>query len=207
MPEPNPIQTEIKIAQCVRCSGYVLHSTADGVKASADPAPASRDQYISALVAGRRVFDLLELSGRPWKLQTRTKASPAPEWAPDGSQGRSGPFQRQILVEHGCGAHAMDAARVEEVPQGPPSAPVTPGKHRGGPHPPPAPASPQEPSSPPPGTRPQPAAPPHAEPARPRLSEVRRPKCGTCRRLIADGEPFTGVHHGTWQWAEHEECP
>lgn len=207
----NPKTTKLKLGQCPRCGRYVLASLCAGLKRAVDPgALPDIPAYIAALTEGRTTFELLEQAGRPWKLEPRTPASEAPR---QGSQGLTGALGRPVVVEHGCGAHAMDAALFEETPPDPPSAPATPGSNRAGHRPGPAHVAGANPISP-------------APPATPRRSEIEKhagrdgkpkpghvippgqPKCDRCGYRIDYGEPFTGLHHVTWQWAYHDgTCP
>ncbi|GGR51809.1 hypothetical protein [Streptomyces roseolus] len=125
------IDTPIRLATCNRCGAYVYLAHSSGIRAAADVAVAGRDAYINAVLAGRRLFDLAETTGRPQKLLNRSHVSPAPTFDTNGAQ-ETAQGRRKVLVEHGCGAHAMDATRFTEVEQVPPPAPATPGNPRGG---------------------------------------------------------------------------
>lgn len=182
--------TPVKLARCPRCGAYVFLAESCGLRAAADPAPADRDAYIRALVAGLRTFDLLEASGRPHKLLARSLGAPAPSFDPNGAQ-TAAEGRRKVLAEHGCGAEAKSMQPVAVAEAGPPSAPVTRGGHWGGPRPATAPAAAPTPSCP--------AG--HAS---------HRPfRCGICDRLVKPGDSFWGIEHppGIFVYAEHEECP
>ncbi|MFF8831352.1 hypothetical protein [Streptomyces sp. NPDC015131] len=201
MTSPGPVDTPIRVAQCVRCQAYVFLCHSSGVRTTADPAPVTRDGYVAALMSGRRVFDLQTQAGRPHKLFVRTRRSTPPAFGPDGRQtGVHRPLggalhqQRPVLAEHGCGANAMDAAKVEELPDPPRTAPATPGARRGGSHQHGAPGSTA-------------ATPSRAGSANHRRSDERLPTCDICKRFIKNGETYAGIHHGSWIWAVHEECP
>ncbi|MFE6222987.1 hypothetical protein [Streptomyces sp. NPDC057854] len=125
------VDTPIRLATCNRCGAYVYLAHSSGVRAAADVAVADRDAYISAVLAGRRLFDLAETAGRPQKLLVRTASSAVPAFDDHGTQ-QTAPGRRKVLAEHGCGAHAMDATKFTEVAQVPPPAPATPGNPRGG---------------------------------------------------------------------------
>lgn len=208
MTEIRPISTVLRLGTCNRCSGYVLTCQTDGLKTAVDPAPLDGNEaYIAALVAGKGVYDLVEQAGRPHKLIPRTPRSPAPPWSPwavseahSASRGGPRPLSgRPILVEHGCGAHGMDASKVEVTPVGPPQAPVTPGRGSTGHLRPPVPAEA--------GRRAHSPFP--AGHATPRPSEhPGQPACERCGYRIAEAELFIGIHCGTWIWAEHDgKCP
>lgn len=128
--------TPITLSTCGRCGAYVFACQVDGLKTMADPAPLDQAGYLAALVAGLRVFDLIEAAGRPQKLRTRSGASQPPIGHGQGSTEplaySYGTLSGHILAEHGCGASALDAAKAEVVPVGPPRAPATPGASRGG---------------------------------------------------------------------------
>lgn len=182
------LDTTPKLAQCNRCQGWVYLAEASGIRSAADVAAVDRTAYISALTQGRRLFRLVEAAGKPHRLLSVRPACLDPSFDENGRQTGA----QRLLAEHGCGGHAMNAVRFTELAAGPPSAPATRGSHRGGPHQPPAPAG---------KARPSPPAPSASHPRS-------RADCGTCRRPIKPGEPFTGVQHGhLWIWAEHEECP
>lgn len=192
MPE-NFRDTPLKLAQCPRCDGYVFLAESSGIRAAADVVAASRDDYVATLVAGRRTFDLLEASGRPYKLLGRRIGSPAPSFDPAGRQ-TAAEGVRRVLVEHGCGAEAKSMAVVGVADEGPPSARATRGGRSGGPRPATA------PGSAPTGSLP-------AGPVSPHRSEPYA-KCGICSRYIKRGESFWGIQHGSvWKYAEHEDCP
>lgn len=204
------VDTPIRLAQCNRCEAYVYLAHASGVRAAADVAPAGRDAYIGALVAGRRTFDLVEAAGRPHKLRTRRLDAQPPSYDPNGAQ-TAAEGRRAVLVEHGCGSHAQNAVRFTEVAQGPLQAPATPGERRGGTRPEPVHASgltveeiPRSPAGR--ASRPRSDVITVAG-TRPRIAE-RPPRCDICNAYIGSDELFWGIQHGnTWYMAEHEDCP
>jgi ferredoxin len=182
------ITTDIKLSTCVRCGTYLFACTVDGLKVTADPAPLTVDAYREALLAGLRTFDLLMQGGRPWRLVARGPSSKAPG-------------ERDILGAHACGAHPMDAAKVEEVPQNPPAAPVTRYKLVDGRHHRNAPAAASQ------GRQSPSPVIPAGYANRPR-SEPRPFRCQRCRKLIAKGHAWWSIEHPTFRWAVHDgECP
>lgn len=192
-----PIDTDIRLATCHRCGTYVFLAHSSGVGTAADPAPATQDAYIQALVGGRRTFWLMTQAGRPHRLLTRRPQSTAPTFDPGGAQ--TGTQGREVLVEHGCGGHTLDMNTFTEVAQSPPPARVTPGRHTGGPHQPAAPGFHIDWSKV--GEPPSPAKPATPHPSSP------YPRCGVCRRNIKHGEIYIGIQHGPiWIWAEHYEA-
>lgn len=187
-----PIDSELKLAQCPRCEAYVFAATSSGVKVAADPAPVSRDGYVAALAAGRRVFALLTVAGRPYKLLGRPQGTPPPSFDPQGLQDGS---QRPVLAEHGCGAHGMDAARVEVVELPPPRRHAMHGKPKGGVLPPAAPGATATTSGP-------------VGRANHHRFDIPPPNCGVCKSRISPGDSYYGIQHGqSWLHAVHEECP
>lgn len=207
--------TEIRLAQCPRCEGYVFQALSCGINTAADPGPVTRDGYAAALAGGRRLFDLLTVAGRPSKLLARLPGANPPSFDPQGLQDVAGRSERPVLAEHGCGAHGMDASRVEVVPTGKASAPATRGVSRAG--------SPREialagasRSTSPRKTGQVPSGQTFRNPARaatPRRSRRRiedvelPPPCDSCGKFIGAGEPYTGLKHGSDNiWAIHEEC-
>jgi len=107
------IDTKIKLGICNRCSQYVFMAMSSGARAAADPAPATREAYIAALMDGRRVFRLLTAAGRPHKLLSPRVRDLAPEFDAGGAQTGAQGF----LVEHGCGGRQRNMLTFEEVEQ------------------------------------------------------------------------------------------
>lgn len=101
--------TEVKLSQCVRCEAYVFACQVSGLKTAVDPVPLDGiESHRAALIAGRTLFGLVEMRGRPWKLKP---------WHPTTAL--------PVLGSHACGAHGMDAVSVREAAPVPPSAPVS----------------------------------------------------------------------------------
>lgn len=201
------VDTPIKLATCNRCGAYVFLAHSSGVRSAADAAPAGRDAYIAAVIAGRRLFDLVEAAGRPQKLMTRTVRSQAPAFDAAGAQ-IAAQGRRKVLAEHSCGAHAMDATKFTEVEQGPPPVPAMPGERRDG-HPQPTVHESGLTVEEIPRRSVARRAISHRSDIRisPRISE-RPPRCDICNAYIGSDEIYTGAQHGSvWKWAMHEECP
>lgn len=197
-----PIDTGVKLAQCPRCQGYVFAAVSGGFKVAADPAPVTRDGYVQALAAGRRLFGLATVGGRPHKLLTRTRGSRPPAFAENGAQLPPQGFQHAVLAEHGCGAHGMDATAVEVKPEDPRPRPVTPGAHRAGPLPQPVPAASATTASAPAGRVSRHLSRGGSE------AHIPAPRCDICATVIGAGEMRWGIeHNGRWVYARHEECP
>lgn len=167
----------------------------------ADPAPLDQQGYVAALLAGRTTYDLMEQAGRPHKLFTRSQSSRAPDWSPEA-------VRRPILASHACGTRGINSAKVEATPVGPPSAPVTPGGSMGGPHPVAARAGALNPGQTTVNRLRRNlalhATSPRSEPVPD--TELVMPRCGACKRRIRKGQPYWGIHHVKWVYAEHEEC-
>jgi hypothetical protein len=182
-----------QLAQCPRCASYTLVGTATGITVAVDIAPLLAQGLANAVVHRVGLWWVEEgPDGRPGRLKP-PGAAPRPSWGPNGSQTGT----QRLHAEHSCGALAKDM-RIVQPPgaqQGPPSAPVTPGSPRGGHRPPDAPAGAT-------GGRERPS---RAQPATHLRS--RPVRCATCDRIIAEGEPYTGIQCGTYAWANHEECP
>lgn len=193
------VDTKIRLGQCNRCDQWVYLAQSGGLRSAADVVPCARDAYIAALTDGRRVFRLATAAGKPHKLLAHRLTGAGPTFDAGGAQ--SG--VQSFLVEHGCGGHARNMITFREVEtEGPPPAPVTPGRHRGGHHQPDAHGMTVE-------QIPRSAA----APATRRRSDAGTASsgwtgavCGTCRCRIAVGDAMVGVQHGhLWVWAEHEE--
>lgn len=106
------IDTEIKLATCNRCGSYVFACRVSGVATAADPEPLDVEGYRAALIAGRRVYDVItQEAGRPWKLAARTAAVSA--------------TPRVIIAAHACGALGLDSTSVTEVAAVPRPAPAS----------------------------------------------------------------------------------
>lgn len=185
---------ELKLAQCLRCKGYTLLGEDMGLAFAVDVAAVDRDAYIDAVVRRLGLYDVRKASGRPSKARTRSLASPAPSFTPEGAQEAA----QDVLVhrEHGCGAAARDQRPVK-VDAGKASRPATPGVSRAG--------------SPPPAARAGAArgrdSRSPATTATRRLSD-RGVRCNVCRRLIdQEADEFTGIYYERWIWAVHEKCP
>jgi hypothetical protein len=111
------VDTEIKLGQCNRCDAYVFMAMASGVRSAADPAPVDRNGYIAALTEGRRLFRLVERSGRPYKLLTRRPADLEPSFDEKGAQTGA----QRLLAEHGgCGGRQRNMITFRELEQAPP---------------------------------------------------------------------------------------
>jgi hypothetical protein len=169
--------TEVKLSQCVRCKSYVFACQVSGLKIAVDPVPlAEVENHRAALIAGRQLYGLVEMNGKPWKLKP---------WRPD--------TRLAVLASHACGAHGMDAARVQEVAARPPSAPASvttvpaargalSGAQTG--------AQGFGPAS---GVTP--------------LRSERPPRCARCSRPCEQGT-YVGIDHPRFKWAEHVgSCP
>jgi hypothetical protein len=230
------VDTKIKLGQCNRCEGYVFMAMSSGVRSAADPAPVSRDGYVAALTDGRRLFRLQTAAGRPQKLLTCRPADLHPSFDPGGAQTGAqsllaehgcGGRQRNMItfreIEQGPpsarakpGSSRTGGRRPEAAPVGGtnPSAAVdlasrrlsdTNGdtssavmasqaawEHLGGPgHPERARRAPGVPRG---------AGTGSSVPVTP-------VRCHICDNMIDQQKPFTGIHHGRWVWAIHEECP
>ena len=180
---------EAKLGRCPRCKAYALVDDADGVRLAIDIAPVDALGFGVAVASGVRLWWAENTPGRPSRVLGPLSGSRQPSWGPGGAQ-RS---VQKLHAEHSCGASARDMVLVSV--QRPPSAPVPPGSHRGGPRQPDAPA----------GATAGPERPPHAQPVtRPRSERAIR--CDTCNRLIDRALPHTAVDHDTFSWGVHLEC-
>lgn len=159
-----------------------------GIRSAADPAPATRDAYIAALTDGRRVFRLTTVAGRPSKLLVVAPGRLRPSFDAGGAQTGTQP----LLVEHGCGGRQRNMLTFTEVEQGPPSALAMRGERKGG----------NLLATALGGGRIESL--PAGRVSRHRSDAVR---CHICDTVIDQRQPFTGIHHGRWVWAIHEECP
>lgn len=170
------IDTDMKIATCNRCRGYVFACMVSGIKIAVDPAPLDVDHYRQALIAGKSTFDVIFQGEKPWRLRARRPSSRL-----DGAT---------ILGEHGCGAAGQDATKVQEVPEVPPSAPVSalgftgtpdvlPAAHRGS----------------------------QGLPAGSVIRSRSDLRCEECRGPVDPEEPHWAIECGRYRWARHETCP
>jgi len=180
---------EAKLARCPRCHQPTLVAERQGYRIAIDILPADALGFGVAVAGGIDLYWAQNEPGQPARVLGRRSAAENPSWGPGGLQTGS----QRLHAEHSCGASARD--QVILTPSRPLSAPVTPGKHRGGLHRPDAPAgataAPQRPS------RAQPATHLRSRPVR----------CSTCNRVIREGEPYTGIQYELYAWANHEECP
>ncbi len=185
------VDTEIRLGNCNRCQGWVYLAMSSGLRSAADIVPVNRQQYIQALVDGRRLFRLHTRAGKPWKLGTTRPRDLNPAFDAAGNQ----QGELQLLAEHGCGGAARNMLTFREVEAGPPPAPAMPGERRGGALPPAAHASGLTVEEVP---RRSPAAPA----SRPRSSPALT--CHECRKSIMPGEEFWGFQIGDrWEYAAH----
>lgn len=206
------LDSTVKLATCNRCRAYVLVGNSDGQRVAADPAPVTQEAYIASLVAGRRVFDLLERAGRPHKLLGRGPGSSAPSWTGEGGTGLSVASRppRKILAEHGCGAKGISSTRVEvtEVPDAPVEPACVAWERQGWVRPPRCPRYGREGSTAPQG---QPLYCGLCQPPPFDRGGAGRPlplpsRCDTCAKPIREGEMYSGVYHLGWRFAMHERC-
>jgi hypothetical protein len=172
------LDTPPTLGRCVRCGALVLTGLSAGTWAGVDTAPLTPDAVRALLVAGQRPYRLDVQAGRAQRLR-RASLGDLRSGAP-------------LLGAHACGAHPMDAQDVQEIPQGPLSAPVSATGHQ---------------------ARPSASAAPHrgsqslgrARRATPRPTRPLR--CEACRAAIQPGDPYWGIECGTYQWAQHDACP
>jgi hypothetical protein len=181
-----------RLAQCLRCKAYTLLDTDGPVAVAVDVAPVDRDAYVASLV-GRTLYDVTRVPGRPPRLRSRPRGTPSPSFDASGAQRGAESF---VHREHGCGAGAKDQRPVSAATAGKDSRPATPGASRAG-------NPPRDALAAVASERAHPSRAPYASP-RPSEQPVR---CDACDRIIDQKQPFTGIHHGRWVWAEHEECP
>lgn len=119
-----PISTQIKVAQCQKCQAYIFNATVAGLDASIDPVPLRETEEVrNALLAGRGLYHVSMLGGKPNKA-----------FHVIGSQvAKSIEHGSPLWAQHPCmAAGTVRATKVEEPPQGPQRAPVTPGGPRDG---------------------------------------------------------------------------
>lgn len=172
------------LGQCGKCQGYVLVEQG-AVTVVVDVAPMSRPQYIESVLGGE---------GRWWvekRPDGRLKLVPAPVGGPGPSWGASGlqaGAERFVHREHPCPA---ERAR----PLAPGAGGATPPKAHAG-------ATGTGAASGLPVSSVQSVAPD----VTPRLTD-KAVRCGVCRKLIDQKtQPFTGLFHERWVWANHEVC-
>lgn len=186
------VDTKIQIAQCNRCQAWIFLAQSGGLRAAADPAPATRDAYIQALTEGRRTFRLATQAGRPHKLLTRRLKDRAPDFAPEGVQRAVDGFA--VLVEHGCGSNARNAVVFTPMEEPKPVSVCETWKAQGW--------------EPPKGKC--------KREGNPMLSSCvtcekppfsQRLACDGCKKLITPGEEYWGFQHGDeWMYASHVVC-
>lgn len=99
------IDTDVKVATCNRCGDYVFTCQSSGLRVAADLTPLDVEAVRAALRDRRALYDQVDQSGRPWRLQRRTALSSWPPFA-----------GRKVLGEHACGAKGMDSTSVTEIP-------------------------------------------------------------------------------------------
>lgn len=180
----------LKLATCPRCKAYVLAGQLSGLRVAVDPAPVTGDAFRAALLAGKRVYRLIQHSGRPHSLA-------------DVMMGSSLHAQT-IMVEHPCAVRSARPVVYEEVAVGPQSAPVTPGRGVGGFHQSHAPAE---------GSRGLLAARSPAKRANRHRSNVDHDRRWLYRRCEACGEqmgyeqPFGIMIGDLWAHVWHDPCP
>lgn len=186
---------DLRHARCPRCKAIVLVADARGLRYAVDIAPADAIAFGRAIGQGIDLLWVVASPGGGVKLSGGyggPRSPKQPSWAPGGAQGGSD----KLHAEHSCGAPARDMVLLSV--QRPPSAPATPGSHRGGPRQPDAPGAAH-------------AAPEPRSPARPatRRPSERAIRCSTCNRLIdRRTEPYVGIEYETYRWANHDGgCP
>lgn len=188
---------DLRHARCPRCKAIVLVADALGLRYAVDIAPVDAGGFGRAIASGVGLLWVVPglSGGRKLSGGYGGPGSPKqPSWAPGGAQGGSD----ALHTEHSCGAPARDMVLLSV--QRPPSAPATPGSHRGGPRQPDAPGAAHG--------APEPRSP--ARPATRRPSERPRAiRCSTCNRLIdRAAEPYVSIEHDTYRWANHDGgCP
>jgi hypothetical protein len=123
------IDTRPKVATCNRCGSVVLACMSSGMRAAVDPTPLNFEGMRDVLIAGRDVYRILYINGKPAKLELVTVS-----WLKIPAARRA-----YYAGAHGCGCKAMDATAFEEPAQDPQTAPVAPAGEPQGP----APASPR----------------------------------------------------------------
>jgi hypothetical protein len=175
--------TDIRLARCVRCTGYVFTCHVSGLATAVDPGLLSLVAYREALIAGRMTYDLIERAGRPHRLRAK-------------GPGVYAQITTKILGAHACGALGRDASTVELVPQEPPE-PVCDARRALGEAPPAScprraaggrtglPVSCSSCESPPFDSKVRVAPPPAG---RPRVQ-----RCARCRKVIARGAPLVAL--------------
>lgn len=177
------LDTPIKVATCNRCGLYVFACQVNGFKVAVGMAPLDAKGVADALMAGRNVYDQLDVAGKPWKLKARTGGS---EWPPYGG--------RKVLASHDCGTRGMNTTGVDVTEVDPPKAPAPYGARGPGIN-----------SAPPnysqPGTnssRVQDASP---SPSNPYVNRL----CDTCKQMIGRDVNYVGVSYdGRWVWVQHD---
>lgn len=166
---------------------YVLAGQVSGLRAAVDLTVLDAEALRAALVAGKRVFRMLEQAGRPWKLQDVSRDSGL----------------TNLVAEHGCAVRSVRPVEFQEVPQGPQSAPATPGSSLDGfPHR----AAPAEPQGPTQGLS---AVAPVNHP-RSRVDHGRQWVYKTytcCNEQIGYDDPFGIVFGDFYIAAWHDPCP
>lgn len=182
------IDTQIKLAKCVRCGAYVFACDVAGLRVMADPEPLDADGVRAALCASLDVWRVLTVAGRPHKLQKPSLGA------------LSALDQHTLIAGHGCGVSGRDAARVEDVPVPKASASVTHGAPQAGhprqSHPAPAVMSASSKAM----TKDYPSVARHATPP---LSDS---PCWECGGDVTE-EPYVGLSwDGTWEYLRHDEC-
>lgn len=183
--------SETRLGRCPRCKAYTLVAERSGIRVAVDIPPADALAFGIAVASGIDLYWVKKPPGRPSSVLGRYSGTPRPSWGPGGAQ----EGVQRLHAEHSCGAPARDMAIINV--QRPRSALVTPGSHRGGPHPPDAPASASQ----------APRRPPPATPATRPPSEILGP-CSICGARIIPGQPYWSITHGhLWVDGAHEECP
>ena len=180
---------EAKLARCPRCHQHTLVAERQGYRIAIDIVPADALGFGVAVAGGIDLYWAQNEPGQPSRILGRRSAAENPSWGPNGAQTGS----QRLHAEHSCGAPARD--QVILTPSRPLSAPVTPGKHRGGLHRPDAPA----------GATAAPERPSHAQPATHLRSRPGR--CSTCNRVVREDELRCEIRWGAYVWVNHAECP
>lgn len=200
-----------RLAQCPRCSHFVLLAHTAGLAVAVDVAAVDKQRWVNAVVGGIGLWWAEAAPGGGYKRLTPLRTSQRPSWTVHGTQ----EGVQRLHAEHSCGALAQDMVPVptKGADTGPHQASATSGGAPDGSRRPAAPAGARARSSLAryashlhsdariPGVTTLPDIGEY-KPARP----PRPVSCKICRKVIDQKKPFFGIHYDAWIWAAHEEC-